>query len=242
MIACAGTGIAQDPAAVFAEANGLYQDGQFPEARDRYESVLANGLESSSLFLNLGNTYFRMQDMGRAILNYERGLRLDPNDEDLLYNLNLATMMTVDKIEPVPRLFIWDYWDQVKAFFSPEGLFWSAWSLYVILLAALAVLLTARTFAVRRAGFLAMIGSGVLFVILLVIGIGRYSDLSRDDQAVILPKLVAVKNSPDLRDTDAFVLHAGTRVVIVDALGDWIRIRLADGKVGWVERAATEVI
>jgi len=237
-----GTALAQDPEQVFGTANALYQEARYEEARDQYESILANGFESAALYLNLGNTYVRLGHMGKAILYYERGLRLEPDDEDLLYNRNIAGMMTVDKIEAVPRLFLWDNWDALKGWFSPEGIFWTTWVVYCFVFIALSAVVLAGTFGLRRAAFLTAVGGTVLFVILLLIGIDRYSDLTRTDSAIIMPEIVAVKNSPDSRDTDAFILHRGTKVTITDSIAEWLKVRLADGKVGWVPAETLETI
>jgi len=237
-----GSMFAQSPPEVFDSANQLYQESRFPEAKDHYESILANGYESSALYLNLGNTYFRMGNLARAVVNYERGLRIAPGDEDLQFNLSLAGMMTVDRIESTPRLFIWDYWDELKSAFSLQGVFWSAYAAYVLIFILLSVLIFAGSFTVRRIALFGSIGATMVFLLLLVVGISRHSDFSRTDRAVIMTEIVSVKNSPDISSTDAFVLHAGASVQITDSVGGWVQIRLADGKVGWVEGGEVEVI
>jgi tetratricopeptide (TPR) repeat protein len=234
--------LAQSPPEIFASANKLYQEGKFPEARDHYESLLANGYEGSALYLNLGNTYFRMGNIARAVLSYERGLRLAPNDDDLQFNRTLAGMMTVDRIESTPRLFVWDYWDSMKSPFSLQGIFWSAYAAYVVFFFLLAGMILAGSFTIRRISLFGAIGVAMVFVLFLAIGIARYSDLTRTDSAVIVAEIVPVKNSPDEASTDAFVLHAGASVRITDTVGKWVQIRIADGKVGWVEASVAEVI
>ncbi|MDH4069706.1 MAG: tetratricopeptide repeat protein [Ignavibacteria bacterium] len=242
LLSLSGAALAQDPEQVFESANALYQEGRYEEARDQYESIVANGDESAALYLNLGNTYVRLGHMGKAILSYERGLRLRPDDEDLLYNLGLTGLMTVDKIETVPRLFLWDIWDGMKGWFSPAGILWTAWGAYVFVFMALAAIVLAGSFTLRRTAFLSAIGGTVVFLLLLLIGIGRYSDLTRTDFAIIMTEIVAVKNSPDARDTDAFILHRGTKVQITDNIGEWVKVRLADGKVGWLVAESVEAI
>ncbi len=242
IVLLSGSAFGQSPPEVFDSANRLYQEGRFPEAKDRYESILANGYESSALYLNLGNTYFRMGNIARAILNYERGLRLAPGDEELQFNQSLAGMMTIDRIESTPRLFIWDYWDGLKSGFSLQGVFWSAYSAYVLIFVLLSVLMLSDSFTLRRIALIGSIAMTAAFLLLLTVGVARYSDLSRTNQAVIVSEIVSVKNSPDGSSTDAFVLHGGTKVQITDHVGTWLQIRLADGKVGWVEAGAAEVI
>jgi len=98
---CGSPAFAQDPEAVFREANQEYQSGNFAAAAEKYESLVANGFESGPLYYNLGNAAFKSGNIARAILNYERGLRLTPDEEDLVHNLELSKLMTVDRIEAV---------------------------------------------------------------------------------------------------------------------------------------------
>jgi SH3-like domain-containing protein len=95
---------------------------------------------------------------------------------------------------------------------------------------------------VRRIALFSGIGMGVVCILLVVLITARLSDLSRTDVAVLMPEVATVKNSPDAKSSDAFVLHSGVKVQIVDRVSSWVKVRLADGKVGWVEGAALEVI
>jgi hypothetical protein len=233
---------AQDPETVLAVANQAYQEGKFPEARDRYESILNNGYESGTLYYNLGNAYFRLGNIPKAILHYERGARLEPEDEDLKFNLDMARLMTVDKVEPAPRLFIWDYWDAVKGWFSPDGILWAAYSVYVLVFVAMAVVILAPSYALRKGALIAAAACGLVFLFFSGVAVGRFSDLSRDDLAIVVSDIVSVKNSPDEKSSDAFVLHGGSKVQVTDRVGAWVEIRLPDGKVGWMQGGAVEGI
>ena len=244
LLALAVSGIlqAQDPEQTFERANQLYQQNKFADARDAYESLLTNGYESGALYYNLGNAYYKLGNVARAILNYERGLRLIPNDEDLHHNLLLANLMTVDKIEPAPRLFIWDYWDGLKGTFSASEILWLTYTFFVLLFVSLALLAVVRSFAVRRISLVSATAAAVCFLLCLVVCVNRLSDLSRDDYAILTTDIVTIKNSPDAKSTDAFVLHSGIKMQITDHVGEWLKIHLADGKVGWVEQGSAEVI
>jgi tetratricopeptide (TPR) repeat protein len=243
LLVLTGTAVlAQDPVSVLAEGNRLYQDGEFAGARDAYELILSNGYESGTLYYNLGNAYFKLGNIPKAILNYERGARLLPDDEDLKFNLEMARLMTIDKVEPLPRLFVWDYWDGIKGWFSPDGILWTAWAAYVLVFSALSLVVISASYAMRKSALVAAAASGLAFLILLVIAVGRFSDLSREDMAIVVSELVNVKNSPDVKSTDAFVLHGGSKVQVTDRVGEWIEIRLSDGKVGWMESGAVEGI
>ncbi len=233
---------AQTPEQHFQEGNTLYQKGNFAAAATAYETVLQNGYSSSDLFFNLGNAYYKQGNMGKAILSYERALRLSPGDDDVLHNLQLANLQIVDRIEPTPRLFIWDLWDGTKQAFSLARITWLTYLALVAVLGALTLVILARSYAMRKAGVIgALIGTVFLLLGVMVL-VGKASDADRADEAVVVAALTTVKNSPDAKSSDAFVLHAGVKLRITDAINEWIRIRLADGKVGWIEQDAVEVI
>jgi len=233
---------AQDPQQVFEQANQLYQQGKFAEAGEAYESLVNNGYASGVLYYNLGNAYYKVGNIAKAVLFYERALKLMPNDEDLRYNLQLANSVIIDKIEPAPRLFIWQYRDGMKQMLSLHGLTWLAYLVFVLTIGAWAGLILARTYRFRRIALIAGSVSGLVFALVLVVFFGRLSDLGSKDSAIVTAQITTVKNSPDPKSSDAFVLHAGVKVQITDQLSDWVKIRLADGKVGWMERSAAETL
>ena len=233
---------AQTPEQVFDQANQLYQQNKFTEARDAYESIARNGFASGELYYNLGNSYYKTGDVGKAILNYERALRLMPNDDDLKHNLQLANLMITDKIEATPRLFIWDYWDGIKASLSINTLTWIVYCVFVFLVGSICIILLARTYQLRRLGLFGGSISTVVLILFVVLLMGKMGELNRADAAVVTAKLTTVKNSPDAKSSDAFVLHSGVKVTVTDGVNEWMKIRLADGKVGWMEKSDAEVI
>lgn len=233
---------AQSPDQSFVQGNQLYQQGKIAEARDVYEDLVNHGYVSGELLYNLGNAYYRTGNLPKAILYYERALRLLPADEDLRNNLQLANLSITDKIEPAPRLFVWDYWDALKGWLPLHTLTLVAWGWYVLLLGAIAAIVLARTYAARKIAAYAAIACAVGFILFAAVFVGLLGDLNRGDQAIITGTLVTVKNSPDLKSSDAFVLHGGVKVQIVDRYATWSKIRLADGKVGWMEAGSAEII
>jgi tetratricopeptide (TPR) repeat protein len=233
---------AQSPEQVLEQANRLYQENKFAEAKDAYESLVRNGYVSGDLYYNLGNAYYKLGNFARAILNFERACRFMPNDEDLNHNLQVANLMITDKVEPTPRLFIWDYWDAAKNAFSMDSITWVMYTWYVIVVALIGAAILWRPYRTRRWGMVAIAVSGVACILSIVLFVAKLSDLNRNDMAVVTTNVTTIKNSPDARSSDAFVLHAGVKVQITDKVSDWVKIRLADGKVGWMEMTAAEVI
>lgn len=239
---CTSLLFAQTPEQVFDKGNQLYQEAKFAEARDAYESILHNGLISGELYYNLANTYYKLGNIGKAILNYERALRLIPNDDDVKHNLQLVNLMITDRIEPTPRLFIWDYWDGMKAAFSLNTITWIAYSFFFLLVGSLVLMVLARTYRLKRFGLLGAVTSLVVLILVVTLWVGKLGEMTRSNAAVVTARITTVKNSPDSKSTDAFVLHSGVKVMITDSVNEWVKIRLADGKVGWMEESAAEVI
>jgi tetratricopeptide (TPR) repeat protein len=233
---------AQSPEQLFNQGNQLYQQGKIADARDVYESLLGKGYVSGDLYYNLGNACYRTGNLPRAILCYERALRYLPGDEDLKHNLQLANLSITDRIEPIPRLFVWDYWDAVKNWLPQYTLTLVAYGWYVLLMASIAAILLARSYRMRKIAALSTLGTGVVFLFFLAVFAGKLSDINRGDLAIVTAQIVTVKNSPDIKSSDAFVLHGGVKLQVIDRYATWAKIRLADGKVGWMEAGGAEII
>jgi tetratricopeptide (TPR) repeat protein len=242
LLVSAGAVFAQSPEQVFQQGNMLYQQGSLDEARKAYETLLGQGYVSGELYYNLGNVYYRTGNIARGILFYERAARLIPQDEDLQHNLTLAGLRITDRIEPTPRLFIWDWWDGLKNALSLQGLTWLTFFAYLIVVACVALLLLGGSYTVRRVGLIGSAVMGVLFLLVLAVFIGRLADVGATDEAILMASVATVKNSPDPKSSDAFVLHSGVKLWVIDRVSEWVKIRLADGKQGWVERSSIEVI
>lgn len=226
----------------YQQGNALYQQGKFVEAAAAYETILQAGYTGGEICFNLGNAYYKQGNMGKAILNYERALRFLPADDDVRHNLQLANLQIVDRIDPAPRLFLWEWWDGIKDVFSLNAITWLTWLLVVLFLGSIASILLARTYALRKTSLIAAIVTGVFVVIGATILGGKIVDANSTEEAVITATIATAKNSPDAKSSDAFVIHAGSKVRITDSIGQWLRIRLVDGKVGWVEIRSAERI
>ncbi len=232
----------QNPQQVFDRANQLYQQNQYAEAQAEYEKLLQNGFGSAEVEYNLGNACYKSGQLAKAILHYERARKLAPGDEDLRHNLRLANLMITDKIEAAPRFFLVEAWNSLKAILSMEGLAWFGYGCYTVCLGAIALMLLARTYTIRKVSFLAALIGGSLCAVLFTIFLVKQSDLHRSDTAIVMVVASTLKNAPDARSSDAFVLHAGVKIQILDRVGEWVKIRIADGNVAWIEQQAIEVI
>lgn len=233
---------AQDPSQLITEANQLYQDENFPGAIEKYEQILNEGYVSEYLYYNLGNAYYRTGQLGYAILYYEKGLKLSPNDEDLRYNLAIANARTIDQIKEVPKLFIVKWWETFLTLLTING--WAAvLSLfYIVLLISLALYFTARTGRKRRLGFLSGSISLAILVFVTIVFVSSVQREASSNFGVLLQQEVSAKQSPDSKSSDVFVIHEGLKFAIEDQVNDWSKIRLSDGKVGWLPNSSFEPI
>jgi tetratricopeptide (TPR) repeat protein len=236
------TARAQNPEVTFQQANQLYQQGKVADAIAQYEGIVASGLVSGEVYYNLGNCYYKQGDIPRAVLWYEKAIRLMPADDDLRHNLQLANLMLADRIEPTPKLFIWEYWDGVKSTVSVKVATWLVYAGYLMLIGSAVLFFLARSYASKKLALFAGGVSAILFALVLTVFIAKVKDTQRTDEAILQSQIVTVKNSPDEKSSDAFVLHGGVKVQIIDKVGDWLKIRLADGKVGWMVESAAAII
>jgi pentatricopeptide repeat protein len=217
------------------KAGALYRNGEFDKAIKIYEDLRSAGYEGTSLFFNLANSYYRIGKLGYAILNYERALKNSPSDEDVKHNLAFASLSTVDRIQPLPAFFLFEWWDSLLASLSVNGWTYVTFFFYLLFMILLVVYFFARTIFQQKIILFSGLGIMVLFLIavsLLIVKINREETVI---SGVIVEQSITVKTSPDSKSTDAFVIHEGLKVNLQDQLDEWIKIRLADGKVGWVE-------
>ncbi len=219
------------------EGNRYYQQSQFSDAITSYNKILQQNFESSALYYNLGNAYYKTGNLGRAILNYEKGLKLSPGDEDLQYNLEVAKARTVDRINEVPKLFIVEWWESLITLFSASGWAFIVSLLFILFLIFAASYFFVKSFNIQRILFIlgaANIFALIFAVILLVAQIDRETSVQ---YGVLLENNITAKISPDEKGNDAFVVHEGIKFEIQDQLNDWAKIKLADGKVGWLPKS-----
>jgi tetratricopeptide (TPR) repeat protein len=222
--------------------NELYQKKQFEEASKLYERVLNYGYESSELYYNLGNSYFRLSKLGYSILNYEKALKLAPSDEDIIHNLAIANARTTDKIEVLPKLFFIRWFESLVNLFSVNGWLYFLYCIIILLLLAAAAYFVINKIIIQKWAFIS--GSLILGIFILsIVFFGlRLRQESLFTNAVVVEPAVTVKASPDESSNDAFIIHEGLKIQIDDKVSDWYKIRLADGKIGWLRYSEIKII
>jgi tetratricopeptide (TPR) repeat protein len=224
------------------KANKAYSAGSYNVAADMYQKVIAAGYASPELFYNMGNSCFKMNDYARAILWYERARRLDPGNEDINFNLNVANTKISDKIEPLPELFYMRWFKGVVQMFSVDTWAVMGVCMFIAGLLCLVLYLASRVLVLRKIGFWAAFGLFFLSLFTLVFAWNGYSFAKSASEAIIFAPTITVKSSPDDKSTDLFVLHEGTKVTLLDNISGWYEIRIANGSVGWLPVNSLEKI
>lgn len=240
-IFCAGFSVyAQDEA--IKEAEIAYTQENYEEAIQKYESILTNYGESSQIYYNLGNAYYKAGHIASAILNYERALLLDPGDRDIRFNLQLARQRAVDKIEPVGEFFLKRWFHSIGDRGATDS--WAKLGIFSFLLfiGCLLLFFFSRWVRMKKVGFYLGIVFLVIVIFSNIFARNQKNELINRTEAIVFSPTVTVKSSPDASGTDLFILHEGTKVSIKSTLGEWNEIESEDGNVGWMPQKDIQII
>ncbi len=226
---------------LFEEGNRRYQQEDYQGALDNYLRIREAGFESPDLYYNIGNAYFKTNELGRAILYYERARRLAPNDADILANLDLARALGADEIVPLPRFWLFrvgSWWMNL----FPRSLLIGLTAAGYLMAAGAVMMLVLRPGAVSWARRAAVAG-GVLALVLGTTLAVRETGLGQPRHGVVLAAEVGVQSAPsDDPALQLFVIHEGTRVRVDRNSEEWLEVVLDDGKVGWVRAEVLEEV
>lgn len=223
-------------------ADTEYQKGNYQQAIRDYEEILKNG-ESAEIYFNLGNAYYRTDNITKAVLNYERARLLSPGDDDINFNLQFARSKTIDKIAPESEMFFVTWYKSLVNFTSVDN--WAKTGILCIVMALLLVLLYlfGPQLMLRKIGFFGGLAFFVIFLLSNLFAFQQKQALDNRTGAIIMTPSVNIKKTPAKNSADQFVLHEGTRVDIIDkGMTDWRCIRVGDGREGWIETKAIEEI
>lgn len=225
-----------------AEGDSAYMRNDYASAIQIYENLLKNG-EAAEVYYNLGNSYYKADDIAKAILNYERALLLQPGNADIRANLEIARSKTIDKVIPVPEIFFVAWTKSLINSLSVDA--WAKLGVvfFILLLISLYLFFFSKQIAGKKAGFIGGIVFLVLVVLSNVFAAQQKNELTDRNAAIVLSPSVTVRSTPSESGTSLFILHEGRKVEIKDnTMREWKEIRLEDGKVGWVPASAVEVI
>lgn len=224
------------------KANEAYAQEDYIKAIELYEQTAREHGVSSDLYYNLGNAYYKHNEFAKAILNYERALLLNPGNEDARFNLDMANTHIVDKIDPVGRFFLSVWIDSMRSYLSSNT--WAVIGIiaFFLFIGGCYLYLFTRSVPLKKIGFF-----GGIVVLLIAImancfawGLNEKKEIR--NEAIVFDATVSVKSSPAESGTDLFVLHEGTKVVVLSKVGEWSEVKISDGNRGWLPSAAIEII
>lgn len=223
-------------------ARNYYQQSEYTKAAEVYLALYKSGYQSDELCYNIGNTYYKMGDYVNAVLYYERALKLNPEDEDLLHNLEKVRATQVDKIDVIPDFFMGIWYESVLSLLSSNAWAWLGALCFIVALACAYFFLFGQTVKTRRATF--AVGVVLLFfsAVSVSFSASQKTYFETHDTAIVFSPSVTVKSEPSQNSEDLFVIHEGLKVNVTQFEGAWVRIKLSDGKQGWMLKESIELI
>ena len=233
-------GIFAQPA--FEKGNTLYQKGDFKGAVEAYNTILKNNEQSAEVYFNLGNAYYKLNQVAPSIFNYEKALQLDPGNKEVLTNLNIAKKLIIDDVKAVPQTGF------KQALFNATGNYhYNTWAWIAVSFSALCLVLflgyyLAGSTLLKRVFFAGMF-IGVLCVIVSVLSaMFVKTEVNNQHPAIVFAEVASVKSEPKSTSKDAFVLHEGIKIDVLKTEDNYKKIKLADNSVGWIEADAIKEI
>ena len=227
--------LAQNANDLFLSANSLYKEGKYEEAIKLYEQIENENLASSEVYYNLANCYYKLNKIAPTIYNYEKALQLNPLNEDAKNNLVIAKRLTLDRVEALPKSVFQKLNENYLQKFT-----YNTWAVITIVFSFMASILFllfyfAYTPSKKRTYFTTSIISFLLLITSLVITYTQYNQTKNNVEAIIYTEEVSVTNEPTENSNEIFTLHEGTKVKVLDSVDNWKKIKLVDGKVGWIK-------
>jgi tetratricopeptide (TPR) repeat protein len=219
---------------VFDEANALYNDASYTEALEKYKTILDSGEHSAELYFNIANAHYKLNHIAPSIYYYEKALLLKPNDKDIQNNIAFARNMTVDAIDSVPEVGISKIIKNITNTMSFDA--WAKTAIVCIMLFVMLFIAYYFTYSTskKRFAFVASNVSLLLAIGSLVFAFHKFKLVNNDQPAIVFAQETKIKSEPNLRSSEAFILHEGTKVQVLDTVSNWKKIKLSDGKTGWI--------
>lgn len=227
---------------LFIAANAQYEEGNYELALTTYREINASGKESADLYYNMANAAYRSNNIGYAILYYEKSLKLDPSHEDARHNLEFVSRYKVDTFEGVPEFFLRNWARKLVNTLSEKSWSMLSFLLFLGLLAGMLVFLFSRRLTLKKAGFVIALGALLLFLVAFSSALMRHHQIVHPEEGIITAPSVVVRSSPSETGTELFVLHEGTKVKVNEVVSGWQNIRVVDGREGWITTSDFESI
>ena len=226
-----------------AQADSAYINNDFANAVYLYEQILASQGESADIYYNLGNSYYKMENIAKAIVNYEKALVLNPGNGDIRFNLELAQSKTVDKVTPMSEVFLVTWIKDLTNTMSEKGWAKTGITTFILMLMALALYFFSKKIALKKTGFITAVCMLLVCILANIFASSQKDKAQSHGTAIIMTPSITVKSTPNEGGTDLFILHEGRKVNIKDnTMREWKEIQLEDGNAGWVPASAIEII
>lgn len=232
----------EDVSSLWEKAGEAFAAGQWQNALNCYQMIEGEGLVSDDLYYNIGNTFLKLQDNAHAILYYERALKLNPSHADAAHNLEIVRQMTLDKIDEVPDFILVSWFHNLRQGLSANAWAWITLGLLFLAGILLTVFRSGAPRSLRKVSFILSCIVLVLAIFTFIFSLQQKRAVTRQDSAIVTAPVCSVKSSPAEGGKTVFVLHEGTKVRLLDDVGDWARIEIADGRQGWAQGSTFEII
>lgn len=232
----------EHPDSLFRQAQKQYDAGNYTESAVIYHQIVAQNIESASLHYNLGNAYFRSDELGEAILHYEKARQLNPRDEDIRYNLKIARARIQDRIEPPENSILIRVFNTLKYLLNLHELAWLTAGIFLLGGFLFSLWWILRRTRIRTFIGHALVVCSILFLLVAPLLVSRTIEAHKHTYGIILQKEVQVRSAPQQLTTTVFTLHEGTKMEVEGAQNQWYQIRLVDGKEGWIPVNAVGII
>lgn len=226
-----------------AMADSAYAAADYATAIHIYEHLIHTQGEAAAVYYNLGGAYYKAGDIARSILNYERALLIDPSNEDILFNLELARSKAVDKNAIVTELFFVRWWKQFSAILSADG--WAKCGIicFIMLILCLSLFIFSKKSKTKKIIFIFALLSAICTIVANVMAANQKEKMVQRENAIIMEPSVTIRSTPSVTGTELFILHEGKKVKIKDdSMKEWKEIEIEDGNIGWLPASAIERI
>lgn len=233
---------ADDNGELWTKANDAYSMGQYETALNDYMEIEKNGYRSYKLYYNMGNAWYKTGNMGKAILYYEKALKLNPSGEDATNNLQIAKLQTLDKIDVLPEFIVSTWIKDIRNLMSSNGWGYTAVGLFAVVCILLLLFKFAPTTGGRKLSFVLACVVFLFFIFAVLFAFSLMANANSEDNAVVMVPVSNVKSAPNSTGNNLFILHEGSKVEILEQAGKWCRIEISDGRQGWLEGKDIEVI
>ena len=221
---------------LFDEATAAYNSGEYEKAIAFYTDILDDGEHSAAVYYNLGNSYYKLNKIAESIYFYEKALLLSPNDEEVKTNLSYAQNMTIDAIDTMPETGLSKLYKSVTGKLTFDQWAYLAIALIIIFVLLYILFYYANSSTLKRWSFIGSILALFICIIAIVFAFIQRSDFKDLQPAIIFAEESSIKSEPNVSSQQVFVIHAGTKVNVLDQLDEWNKIKLADGKTGWIQK------